>query len=151
MVLGDAGLALGVLDLMVLALVVLRLRWNGGSAPAFLAIREGDRRDGPNIRLLREEVAQEFAELPLAEGDHGFFLLDGVALLLRDTGKSLLQSDHMLLLVDEQPLAGDLMGNCPDGRRRNEFRSLQRHGDAAGVSQETELKATVFMRLPATG
>ena len=132
------AMVLGLMVLCLLSLVVLRCRWNGGSAPAFLAIREGDHRDGPNIRLLREEVAQEVAEFPLAQGDDSFFLLDGVALLLRDAGQLLLQGDHVLLLIDEQPLAGDLMGNCPNGRRRNELRSLQRHGDAAGVSGNAE-------------
>ena len=117
---------------VVLDWVVLDLRRN------YLAIREGDRRHGPNIRLLREEVAQELPKFPLAEGDDGFFLLDGVALLLRDDGQLLLKSDHVLFLIDEQSSAGDLVGNCPDGRRRNEFRSLQSHGDAAGVSGNAE-------------
>ena len=72
----------------------------GTAGDAGLAICERDHRDGTNIRLLRQEIAQEFTELALAQGDHCFFHLDGIALLLRGGDQLLLERNHLLFLID---------------------------------------------------
>ncbi len=58
----------------------LRSSW---SAWPLQTLRERDHRDGTNIGLLRQEVAQELTELAFAQGDHCFFHLDDVTLLRR--------------------------------------------------------------------
>jgi len=105
-------------------------------ANVIIAIRERDHRDGTDIRLLRQEVAKELPELP--QCDDCFFVLDGVTLLRRGDGQFLLKGDHLLFLINQQAFAGNLMGNGPDGRRRDEFRFLQGHGDAGGVCSDGE-------------
>ncbi|MEF8724897.1 MAG: hypothetical protein V5B30_20765 [Candidatus Accumulibacter delftensis] len=44
----------------------------------------------------------------------------------------------MLFFIDQQHLAGDFMGNLPDGRRRYQFLFLQGHGDACGVGLDVQ-------------
>lgn len=111
-------------------------------------LRELDHRDGTNIRLLRQEVAKELTELSLAQGDHGFFLLDAITLLPHGGDQSLLQGDHLRFLIDQQPLAGNLMRDRTDGWRRHELRLLQRQGYAGGVASHSE---TLWAQVVADG
>jgi len=99
-----------------------------GSARTFGCFARKSRRNSPGVRSQSAITASS--------------ILMALPCFLGGGDQSLLPGDHLLFLINQQPLAGNLMRNRPDRWRRHELRLVQRHGDSGGVSCDSEILGT---------